>query len=179
MILVVDFTKEHRRFLTKLTEYLYFHNIPFTVAASPKMIQEAAQKTSFIILSGSEMYIADAVLDQHYRAMFRAVQKIPKTVPRLGICFGAQFLYYLEGGKLLRMKRFICARRKLLTQKETVKFCLHEVFEEPCPSAFTYTEWARLDGELRPCAIKHKKYPWTGLLFHPEETWDMLSKYLP
>jgi anthranilate/para-aminobenzoate synthase component II len=185
MILIVDFTVHHRRFLDKLLGYLDARKHPYIVCETAQEIADAHKNHNIrhIIMSGSEAYIGDTLQDKRYIAMFRALEKMPKYIPRLGICFGAQLLYHNSGGQLQRMSRFICSRRKLeyVGFDGEVQFCLHEAFQEPCPPLLEYTAWARLDKSFRPCAIRHRKHPWTGILFHPEDdpkTWIILDMVL-
>lgn len=184
MIVVADLAVDTHYYMPKLINYLKRRSLPFIVVNHVDDMPNI-QRIQTIILSGSDLYMS--TIHHHPRVaqlLDHIMHKLPTTIPRIGICFGAQFLYTYAGGKLERLHRGICSMRNITADLPTshVQFCLHEVFTEPIPNGITPFAWARLGNKKRICAFKYENYPWYAFLFHPEanaSSWKILDQILP
>ncbi len=182
MILIANLPIDVHYYFANITQYLKRRRLPYVIVSTLQELKQVRSDTiSHIILPGSEAYMSE--LDKHprLRDLLGGISKLPSSIPRIGICFGAQYLYTYAGGKLERLKRGICSHRKIQSTALPItkaRFCLHEVPMKPAPPHVEYIAWAQLQGQVRPCAFTYTNRPWYGFFFHPEadvETWTILD----
>ena len=93
-----------------------------------------------------------------------------KSIPVLGICRGMQIMSSYYGSKLEAVSGHSGTSHKLITLNKNINYpkkvnSFHDYRIKLCPSEFNIT--AISDDETIE-AIKHKKYPFEGWMWHPE-----------
>lgn len=184
MILIANLPIDVHYHFSRLLQYMKQRRLPYVVVSTLQELDQLKAKISHIVLPGSEAYVSE--LEKHPRLLelLQGLSKLPVSIPRIGICFGAQYLYTVAGGHLQRLDRGICSKRKLQHSVFPISygsFCLHEILKEPPPPSIEYIAWACLHKKQRPCAFKFTDRTWYGLLFHPEmqkDTWMVLDTLL-
>ena len=179
MIVVLDLAVNVHFYIPKLLNYFRIRNLPFKYVKTVEELK-AVPVVHCVILTGSDLFVTDVHKHPRISALLDYAMKLPVNVPRIGICFGSQFLYAYAGGKLERLPRAICSTRNIQTELpvDHVQFCLHEVFADPVPADIEVLATARLGNKVRPCAFKYKRRDWYGFLFHPEAnatSWKVLD----
>lgn len=169
MIVVVGLAADVHFFTPKILNYLKQRKFPHIFVTTVDDL-EMVQVIDKVILTGSDLYVSNVQQNPRVDALLKHVIQLPMHVPRIGICFGSQYLYVHAGGKLECLPRAICSTRNIQSTLgvSNVQFCLHEVFVEPLPKLLLPLAWARLGNKTRPCAFKYIDRPWYGFLFHPE-----------
>lgn len=117
--------------------------------------------------------------DTHYFGVCPEIlQKMSCTIPTLGVCLGNQGIISVYGGKIVQAKRLMHGKTSKIRHDgkglfEGVKNPFtgtryHSLVGEKSsiPSCIEVTAEAMDDHEIM--GIRHKKYPITGLQFHPE-----------
>ncbi len=117
--------------------------------------------------------------DPHYFGVCSAVlREMSCKIPTLGVCLGNQGIISVFGGKVVRAKRLMHGKTSIIKHDEKGLF-------EGIKNPFTATRYHSLVGEktsIPECievsakstddgevmAVRHKKYPITGVQFHPE-----------
>ncbi len=97
------------------------------------------------------------------------------NTPILGICLGLQMMVEKEGGIISpyspplhgkTSKLIIPQGSPFFSALDGIKVArYHSLHVEKLPESF---ELLAMSTDKTPMAIKHKKYPWLGLQFHPE-----------
>jgi len=93
-----------------------------------------------------------------------------QTIPVLGICRGMQMMAVWAGGKLSRVKNHVGTRHKLNICGSDEKWPIevnsyHDWGLIDCPSSYKIMAYSD-DNTIE--AIKHKRLPWEGWMWHPE-----------
>jgi anthranilate synthase component 2 len=117
--------------------------------------------------------------DPHYFGVCSAVlRKMSCKIPTLGVCLGNQGIISVFGGKILRARRLMHGKTSIIRHDgkgvfEGVKNPFtatryHSLVGEKTsiPSCIEVTAESTDDGEIM--AVRHRKYPITGVQFHPE-----------
>ena len=117
--------------------------------------------------------------DPHYFGVCSAVlREMSCKIPTLGVCLGNQGIISVFGGKVVRAKRLMHGKTSIIKHDKKGLF-------EGIKNPFTATRYHSLVGEktsIPECievsakstddgevmAVRHKKYPITGVQFHPE-----------
>ena len=117
--------------------------------------------------------------DPHYFGVCSAVlREMSCKIPTLGVCLGNQGIISVFGGKVVRAKRLMHGKTSIIKHDDKGLF-------EGIKNPFTATRYHSLVGEktsIPECievsakstddgevmAVRHKKYPITGVQFHPE-----------
>ena len=91
-------------------------------------------------------------------------------LPVLGICRGMQFMSKYFGANLINVSGHVKSRNKLIPFNTDLQFpsnvtCFHNYSLEKCPKEFKVLVKCE-DGTIE--AIKHRKLPWEGWMWHPE-----------
>ena len=117
--------------------------------------------------------------DPHYFGVCSAIlQEMSCKIPTLGVCLGNQGIISVFGGKVVQAGRLMHGKTSRIRHDgkglfEGVKNPFtatryHSLVgdKESIPSCIEITAEAVDDGEIM--GIRHRKYPITGLQFHPE-----------
>ena len=100
-----------------------------------------------------------------------------KTVPILGVCLGMQGLGYYYGGKVKHAKKIMHGKTSIITHSskglfkglpqdlEVMRYHSLVVEKENLPEDLEVLATSE-DGEIM--GLQHKKYPVSGVQFHPE-----------
>jgi anthranilate/para-aminobenzoate synthase component II len=122
-----------------------------------------------IILTGSPLMVTAADINKHKDQFILnlLVLRTYPNVPTLAICFGAQLVNQLYGGRLQRLRTPFCADARLHQSDVPARFCLSYVIAEPA-DLFTVVDTATIRGRRVPCLLQHRRKPLTVCLFHPE-----------
>ena len=90
-----------------------------------------------------------------------------KKIPLLGICHGLQFINFLEGGSLKKIKNHVRTNHKIKmkTDYELKVNSFHEYGIKKLGRNFDIIAYSE-DNQIE--AIRHKKYNWLGWMWHPE-----------
>jgi anthranilate synthase component 2 len=117
--------------------------------------------------------------DPHYFGVCSTVLlEMSRKIPTLGVCLGNQGIISVFGGKVVRANRLMHGKTSLIKHDGKGLF-------EGIKNPFTSTRYHSLVGEktsIPECievsavstddgeimAVRHKKYPITGVQFHPE-----------
>jgi putative glutamine amidotransferase len=135
-------------------------------------------KPDGIVLSGGGNL--GEVKDRDETEVFLVNYAKVNNLPLLGICRGMQVLAQLHGVKVELISSHVNSRHRLiatkaenLIPKEVNSF--HEYKLLTCPENFEVLALAE-DGSIE--AIRHKKFPWLGLMWHPERESPFLESDL-
>jgi anthranilate synthase component 2 len=117
--------------------------------------------------------------DPHYFGVCSAILlEMSCKIPTIGICLGNQGIISVFGGKVVQARRLMHGKTSTIRHDgkglfEGVKNPLtatryHSLVGEKTsiPSCIEVTAESMDDGEIM--AVRHKKFPITGLQFHPE-----------
>ena len=192
MLLVIDNTSNCKRSVNckHLVTILSSNNIEFVVVKTIDEIidvhkNKGSKSTSGIILTGSETMLTETIdINKITHCMYALMHF---KVPVLGICFGAQLLHVLHGGRLERLEQLQCKKILVTLDASNPLFRLSEHTKEKQTSVhmrFCYNDQmisehvttckpiafmaSTKSGERIPCAYKYNDHPWYGILFHPE-----------
>ena len=90
-----------------------------------------------------------------------------KNIPILGICHGLQFLNHIEGGTLKKIKNHVNQKHEIYSNNNFPKEVnsYHDYGIKKLGKNFKIIAQT-FDNEIE--AIEHKKFPWLGLMWHPE-----------
>lgn len=173
MILVANLSFREALYLPLIIAQLKRMDLrPYMISFADELEHVPKQQIAGIVLSGSDLFVRDLDNPVHQRVkdLLKAIMDLPASIPRMGICFGAQFLYHFAGGNLVRLPRAICSYRNIdsTLPVQHAKFCLHEVLADPMPTVLEPIAWATMGNRRRVCAFRFKNKPWFGFLFHPE-----------
>lgn len=103
--------------------------------------------------------------------------ELGKTTPVLGVCLGMQGLGYYYGGKVVRAKNIMHGKTSIITHTgrklfkdlpqglEVMRYHSLIVEKENLPADLEVLATSE-DGEIM--GLTHKKYPISGVQFHPE-----------
>lgn len=116
--------------------------------------------------------------DKNYFGVCTEVLKdLGKTIPVLGVCLGMQGLGYYYGGKVARAKKVMHGKTSIITHSrkglfaglpqdlEVMRYHSLIVEKENLPKDLEVLATSE-DGEIM--GLQHKKYPISGVQFHPE-----------
>ncbi len=117
--------------------------------------------------------------DPHYFGVCSAIlQKMSCKIPTLGVCLGSQGIVSVFGGKVVRANRLMHGKTSVIRHDEKGVFegvknpftgtRYHSLVGEKTsiPSCIEVSAESTDDGEVM--GVRHRKYPITGLQFHPE-----------
>ncbi len=105
------------------------------------------------------------------------IKKLPTDIPLLGVCLGHQALAVAFGGKVLRADRILHGKTSLIHHNgkdifnrldnpfEATRYHSLIVDEKTLPPVLKITATSEKKEIM---AIKHSKYPFYGVQFHPE-----------
>lgn len=186
MLLVVDNSQgQTENNIADLNRFLAERKIPHVrVSSLAGLATIAAQSITGIILSGSPLMITAADMSRHTDqfVLNLLVLRTYPHVPTLAICFGAQLVNQLYGGRLQRLRTPFCADVRLARANHPAHFCLSYVIAEPPPARlFTVLDTAMIRGHRVPSLLQHRTKPLTVCLFHPEShpaTYHILDNFL-
>lgn len=138
---------------------------------------KALNLDGFILSGGND--IGEMVERDTLESAILEYSKIYKR-PVLGVCRGMQFINHYQGGTLVEVVGHVATMHPVLMSSWTVAYNIKQVnsfhnygiVEETLGKdliVLTETD----DGMVE--AIKHKTYPWLGIMWHPER--DPLANY--
>jgi len=105
------------------------------------------------------------------------LNRLPRTVPVLGVCLGHQILGHIAGATVNRAERIMHGKTSLVRHTgkglfeglpETLEVCRYHsllVRAEEAPDKLAVTAWTD-DNEVM--GLQWKDRPWAGVQFHPE-----------
>lgn len=189
MLLLVDnsHSRDEASYTKALMRVLDAIGHPYTVtraAATEHVINMSTGMFTGIILSGSPLKLsAPTPLQEYALNVFHILRA--SSVPILGICFGAQLLHTLHGGRLIDQQGTSCRSRPVELSEhplfdgilhKTMKFCFSDLPVSTSLSRASGVKeiaWFRfksVDDRLRrhPCAFEFAEGRVFGCLFHPE-----------
>jgi anthranilate/para-aminobenzoate synthase component II len=173
MLLIVDNSQGQTENNTAdLNRFLAERHVPYVRVTSLADLGKITHTAiTGIILTGSPLMVTAAVMDAHTDQFILnlLVLRTYPQVPTLAICFGAQLVNQLYGGRLQQLRTPFCVDARLHQSDVPARFCLSYVISEP-PSAdlFTVVDTATIRGRRVPCLLQHRRKPLTVCLFHPE-----------
>lgn len=106
------------------------------------------------------------------------IKKIGKKVPILGVCLGMQGIAYCFGGKIISAEIPMHGKTSLISHNnkdlfnglpqdlEVMRYHSLIVDSRVIPDCLEITAFAKDSGAIM--GLRHKKYPITGVQFHPE-----------
>ena len=116
-----------------------------------------------IILSGGESIGTDNIRDLTELRMLDLAFK--NNIPLLGICRGMQIMSTWLGANLHSVKGHCSSSHEIKGEFNCNVNSYHNFSLENCPEECTIIATSE-DGEIE--AIRHKKLPWEGWMWHPE-----------
>ena len=116
-----------------------------------------------IILSGGESIGTDNIRDLTELRMLDLAFK--NKIPLLGICRGMQIMSTWLGAKLHSVNGHCSSSHEIKGEFNCNVNSYHNFSLESCPEECTIIATSE-DGEIE--AIRHKKLPWEGWMWHPE-----------
>jgi len=179
----IDFVEERHEYRDSLDQrvHSWLFDAGFLPVAVPNTLPTASQSNiptlkkwlqlinpSAVILSGGNDIGGYPERDNTERYILTWAQK--RKMPVLGICRGMQMLGMWAGAELIECKGHVGKRHQLIHSgigiegQRTVN-SYHNYALSFCPNGFEITAQAE-DGTIE--AIKHKKMPWEGWMWHPE-----------
>lgn len=126
-----------------------------------------------IILSGGNNIDKNS---SRYKVEKKLVNLSKKNnIPILGICHGLQFLNYIDGGSLKKIKNHVGIKHKIYSKNIFPKKVnsYHDYGIKKLGKNFKIIAYSH-DNEIE--AIEHKKLPWLGLMWHPERDKNFNNK---
>ncbi len=117
--------------------------------------------------------------DPHYFGICSAIlRQMSCKIPTLGVCLGNQGIISVFGGKIVPAERLMHGKTSLISHDgKGVFFGVKNPFtatryhslvgeKKSIPASIEVTAKSIDDGEVM--AVRHRKYPITGVQFHPE-----------
>lgn len=165
MILLIQICNKrfhYFEFVKPIEDVLKIHKIKFQSVHYKKLTEEFALKADKIIISGTSLKDNSFIKDIY---MFKWIKKFEK--PILGICGGMHILGLIFNGKLKKQQEIgltdIDIKQEFLGYVGKI-----EVYE--LHNFYVSSDDFKVYAESKNCsqAIKHKKNPFFGVLFHPE-----------
>ena len=187
MIVVIDTTIGHKKYLGKLLTYLRRRNAAFAVIRDLDGLRALPVPPSQIIISGSDLSAIDtrrlpptlvALLDHVLRARAYRRTRI------LGICFGAQYIAAHLGVQMVHLSDGVAQRIDVHEMGIRPWFFVHDlpIQSTPMRAPIEVLGTATIGGWLGVIvAFRHKRRPMMGVLFHPEQmrsTYRVLDSFL-
>lgn len=178
MLLVVNNSKNNNKisYINKLRKALLTLNIPFhEMKTMDDDIEKIKHKIKGIILTGSPIKLTEKTHFEDYVLNIQTLLNI--KVPVLGICFGAQLLHVLNGGKLDNQKKYFCeiadvelSKHKLFANitDSQMQFCFSDLLVPIKNTKIKEIAWFHFNGKKYPCAFEFQTSVF-GCLFHPEQ----------
>jgi len=180
MLLLINNSTEGNKlsFIIQIRHTLRNLHIPFieTKKVDEALLQRYKKRIQGIILSGSPMILEnDSIMNYNYDIFYM----LNLNVPILGICFGSQLMTILNGGKLKRMKKFVCgvlpttlATRRCflfdnLPLEMKMNFCFSDLPVKPRNINSKVLATINLDGRKTPIAFQYSDKMFC-ILGHPE-----------
>lgn len=169
-ILIVDnaYEPRKRKMTSKLILLLMGLFSEVHVVQTPEdLLKHPLDEVAGFILTGSHHRISKYGVD-NLPTLYLNMAALTSGKPVLGICFGFQFMTWVEGAPIRRR----CARRcgkfpTLLSSGDAVPLHYH-CCDQPVyiPKDFVIDGWDAVSGEAQ--IIRHQSKPWMGVQFHPE-----------
>jgi anthranilate synthase/aminodeoxychorismate synthase-like glutamine amidotransferase len=185
MILVID---NYDSFVYNLARYVRELGAePLVLRNDAITVEEAARLApSHIIISPGPCSPAEAGISTEL------VRRLGDTTPLLGVCLGHQCIGAAYGGAIVRARRPMHGKTSRIRHTGTGIFTglpspftatrYHSlvIAPESLPQELEATAWSE-DGEIM--AVQHRRYPVTGVQFHPESVlteygYRMLDRFL-
>ncbi len=165
MILLIQICNKrfhYLEFIKPIEDVLKRNNIKFESIHYKKVTEDIIHKAEKIIISGTSLKDNGFIKDID---KFKWIKKFDK--PILGICGGMHILGLIFNGELIKQQEigltFIDIKQEFLGYKEKI-----EVYE--LHNFYAISNEFNIYGGSKYCpqAVKHKKNPFFGVLFHPE-----------
>jgi len=165
MIIVIQICNKrfhYFEFIKPIEDILRRNNIEFESIHYKKLTEGIIHKAEKIIISGTSLKDNGFINDIN---MFKWIKKFDK--PILGICGGMHILGLIFNGELKKQQEIgltdINIKQEFLGYKNKT-----EVYE--LHNFYTISNDFNIYGKSKNCpqAVKHKKNPFFGVLFHPE-----------
>ena len=152
--------------LVKLLSGFGFDSILVTEAIESANELIASLKPDLIVLSGGEDIGVNLDRDNLEYELLR--ESIPAMIPVLGICRGMQIISTFLGGDLLRVVNHVGESHQVKYRDETRNFRVNSFhnFAVINISDELVVELTSLDDVIE--SFRHIKYPWLGIMWHPE-----------
>ena len=165
------YNKKELRFCidTKLIDWVLFLGFKPLLVTDLKtlngFLRQSSLKIKGIILSGGNNINKNSLRFKIEKRLADISKN--KKIPLLGICYGLQFINFLEGGSLKKINNHVRTNHKIKTKYDyPLKVnSFHEYGVKKLGRNFEIIAYSE-DNQIE--AIKHKKYNWLGWMWHPE-----------
>jgi GMP synthase-like glutamine amidotransferase len=186
MLLIIDntLTDASPMFLPLLLEILEYNNVPYKLVTSLEQLKAISkQNVKGVIISGSPLMITNDFIHQHRETFLLNMYALTTfNVPKLGICFGCQFINAIYGnGTLSKLTRPYCKVKEVLFKKKKInaKFCCSYILND-ISDGFEPVGYTKFNNKNVVCALYNKSEDIMGTLFHPEfepSTWFIIKDF--
>jgi GMP synthase (glutamine-hydrolysing) len=162
IIIICNKRFHYYEFIKPIEDILKKNNIEFQSIHYKNISDDVLNKAEKIIISGTSLKDNGFVKDKSY---FNWIKKL--NIPILGICGGMHILGLIFDGELKKQQEIGLTNIEL--KKEFLGLIGKiEVYE--LHNFYAISNEFEIFGMSKNCpqAVKHKKYPFFGVLFHPE-----------
>jgi gamma-glutamyl-gamma-aminobutyrate hydrolase PuuD len=152
--------------LVKLLSGFGFDSILVTEAIESANELIASLKPELIVLSGGEDVGVNLDRDNLEYELLR--ESIPREIPVLGICRGMQIISTFLGGELFSIENHVGDSHQVNNSDGTRSFKVNSFhnFAVSNISDDLEVDLTSVDGVIE--SVRHKNYPWLGIMWHPE-----------
>lgn len=142
--------------------------IPISAYSSKESLTELFKLLSGFVLSGGNNIGEYPARDQLEEFILK--YSASKNIPVLGICHGMQVILNYEKFNLIKIKNHVNIRHKIFFVDNTKSLEVNSFHDFGVPHSSICDPIKSLAYTNDDCSeyIIHKRYPWTGIMWHPE-----------